>query len=104
MQECLERVLNGPGFGSQEEDEKAVLEDISVDYRKPTNANALFVIRAEIEEISDSGRVGVKARLENALTGVICAEASGHSLLKKGELPTTSIWDTATSVMRGLWS
>ena len=111
MQECLERVIDGPGFSKDKRGERAALEDISVEYRKPTKANALFIIKAEVEEVAPvSGRIAVKARLENALSGVVCAEASGHckqhglSLLEETDEATISAWDTAMKALKGLWS
>ena len=82
MQENLEAVANGPEFNQMGTKEWR-LADVELRYRKPTKANALFAVRAEV----DDGRTGVghedtkvyvKATLEDALGGFVCAEADGH--------------------------
>ena len=84
LHENLERVANGPEFGSGSGSADAmVLEQVKIEYRKPTQANAMFVVKAEAEgAIREAGydntHVKVKATLENAITGQLCAEASGY--------------------------
>lgn len=84
LHENLERAANGPESGSGSESVSAmVLDQFKVEYRKPTQANALFVVKAEVEEgVVEPGyentHAKVKATLENALSGQLCAEASGY--------------------------
>ena len=114
IQESLETAVNGPGIG-QTSIKSFGLAGVKLRYRKPANANRLYVIRAEVEEGSvdkadDDTKVGVKTTLENALTGAVCAEADGHcmsnrwvSLGDQSRRETTSLlWETCRSAVRGI--
>ena len=81
--ENLERVTNGPEFGSGSGSAGTMmLEDVKFKYRSPTKASALYVVKAEIvedtaEPTHDGTRIKVKAIVESALTGQASAEANG---------------------------
>lgn len=82
MLENLERVANGPDFGPGMSRDMEV-EQLKMNYLKPSHANRLYVVRAEIDGTEDTpyheGKsIKVKATMENVLTGLVCAEASGQ--------------------------
>ena len=103
LQENLERVARGSDF-SQAQKKDYRLDDFSIRYRKPASANSFYVIRAEMDDsepvAGGDARVGVKATLESALTGVVCAESNGSCNLRDesgtaSQLllgPSTSSW------------
>ena len=105
LHESLERVANGPEFGGSlgsggsgfRSGEGMVLQKVSFDYRKPTGAHAFYVVKAEVDlgedgaqEPPGAGRK-VKATLENARTGVLCAEASGYCVPRGTSLPLADL-------------
>ena len=111
IQESLEIAANGPPF-DQTSSGQFRLANMELRYRKPTTANALFAVRAEVDESSldksyeEDARVNVKATLENALTGVVCVEVNGHCDNNSGESVrnhankgTTSPW----SIVKGIF-
>ncbi|MCJ1332552.1 hypothetical protein MMC10_009245 [Thelotrema lepadinum] len=85
--ENLERVINGPKFGSGSGSAGTTILEVKFTYQRPTRANALYVVKAEAEEGtsepgSDSTHTKVKATVEHALTGQACARASGSCATK----------------------
>ena len=112
LQENLERVANGPDFGQSSSD-SLKLDNLNVNYKKPTAANNLYIIRAEVDESKDEPPVGmkrvyVKAALENALAGYVCADATGlctpnGSAFGSVHTESTSLWSSAKSTIGSIF-
>jgi hypothetical protein len=75
LQENMERVANG---GQDLGD--VILDDINIQYRRPTHIVRLFLIRAEMDEPGSPEGTGrkmhVKATLEDLLSGTITVQAT----------------------------
>ena len=80
LQENLDRVAEGPEPGRMGQP-GYVLQDFTINYRKPAYANRLYVVRAEIDgEAGGSvigSRVRVRATFEKASDGLVLSEAHG---------------------------
>ena len=82
LEENLERVANGPEFGSGSVPiDPVALKEVKLNYRKPTRANVFSIVKAEVEVgvpgSGDGTHKKVKAVVEDALTGLVYADASG---------------------------
>ena len=83
LQEGMERAVGGLDW------ERDVFKDIgrgvglrgfTLKYKKPTRANSMVVVRAQMEEEIGNGTVKVLATLEDAASGLITVEAEGECL------------------------
>jgi hypothetical protein len=111
LQENLERVANGPDFvQTSQEGGGLKLENLNTRYLKPTGANALYVVRAEVEQPEDGGaanptRVSAKATLEDALNGTRTASATGFCstgasiVTEAAKQEAGSLWQSVTSIL-----
>lgn len=96
LKEAIERAANGPSFVSKSGDTKSVAlpgeeglghqrerkgcESLTLTYKKPTRANAFYVIRAEVEGANPEkpGHVMVQATLEDAVNGTVTVSSEGY--------------------------
>ena len=90
LQENLERVANGYEIGSGGSPTASwVLGQLDITYRKPTQAQQMFVVKAELEDTTEESAfenkgLKVKATMENAITGQLCAQATGYCSPRRG--------------------
>ena len=78
LQENLERVTNGPEVLGEQTGHYD-MSHFDITYKKPTNSNLIYYIRAEIDDSKpqQAGHIAARATMENALDGVVTAKATG---------------------------
>ena len=106
MQEGLERVGRGLEFENEgKEDVDVTLGDVKFTYKKPTPANSIMVLRAEVDEEAEmeNGRIPVKASWEKATTGELCVLASGHCV-RSTKIDGGLVDAEASSLWNSVWT
>jgi hypothetical protein len=113
LQENLERVANGPEVYPKDEQGNHILDKVEVNYRKPTQANRIYVVRAEVDSEGEvkweaggllADHLCVKATIEDAWTGVRKADATGRCTVGPVKLvkeEAQSLWSKASKMLLG---